>query len=111
MSINIRYPNITGTSDKEQITQIKSYLLQLVEQLNYALNTLGSGDAETTNDSQGGSQSNIALEILLKDKFDWIYYRLSQLADIQAPVVGVDYFTEEDKAQIVNEVLAALKEE
>lgn len=111
MSINIRYPNITGTSDKEQITQIKSYLHQLVEQLNYVLNTLGSGDAETTNESQSGSQSNIELESFLAEKFAWINYRLNQLSDIQAPEVGVDYFTEEDKEQIVQEVLAALKEE
>lgn len=111
MSINIRYPNITGTSDKEQITQIKSYLHQLVEQLNYVLNTLGAGDAETTNESQSGSQSNIELEAFLAEKFAWINYRLNQLSDIQAPEVGVDYFTEEDKAQIVQEVLAALKEE
>jgi hypothetical protein len=44
MSVNIRYPNITGQSEREQITQIKSYLHQLVEQLNYALPTIGSGD-------------------------------------------------------------------
>ena len=44
MSINIRYPNITGNSDREQIAQVRSYLHQLVEQLNYALSTLGSGD-------------------------------------------------------------------
>lgn len=45
MSINIRYPNISGFTEREQITQIKSYLHQLVEQLNYALPNIGSGDS------------------------------------------------------------------
>lgn len=40
MSVNLRYPNITGKSEKEQITQIKSYLHQLVDHMNYALPTL-----------------------------------------------------------------------
>ena len=45
MNINIRYPNISGTTEREQITQIKSYLRQLVEQLNWALPTHGAGDS------------------------------------------------------------------
>lgn len=45
MSINIRFPNITANTEKEQIAQIKSYLHQLVEQLNYALPNLGAGGA------------------------------------------------------------------
>lgn len=37
MNLNLRYPNITGLSEKEQLAQIKSFLHQLVDQLNYAL--------------------------------------------------------------------------
>ena len=44
MSVNIRYPNITASSEREQIGQIRSYLHQLVDQLNYALPNAGSGD-------------------------------------------------------------------
>ena len=44
MSINIRYPNITASNEKEQIAQIRSYLHQLVNQLNYELPNIGSGD-------------------------------------------------------------------
>ena len=55
MSLNLRYPNITGLSEKEQITQIKSYLYQLVEQLNNTLSTLDSGD--------GSSQNNLTTEV------------------------------------------------
>lgn len=47
MSMDIRYPNITATDEAGQIRQMRSYLHQLVEQLNWALNTV-----ET---AQGGS--------------------------------------------------------
>lgn len=40
MSIDIRLPNINGKSDREQLVQIRSYLYQLAEQLQFALNTL-----------------------------------------------------------------------
>lgn len=46
MSVNLRYPNITAGTPQEQISQIKSYLHQLVEQLNYALPS-ASGTSET----------------------------------------------------------------
>ena len=39
MSIDLRYPNITGKTEAEQMAQVRSYLHQLVEQLNWALNT------------------------------------------------------------------------
>ena len=37
MTPQIRYPNITGRTPEEQIAQLKSYLYQLVDQLNYML--------------------------------------------------------------------------
>lgn len=49
MTIDIRYPNITGKTEAEQLLQMKSYMHQLVEQLNWALNTVES--------AQGGSAS------------------------------------------------------
>lgn len=43
MSFDISLPNITATSEKEKIEQIRSYLFQLVEQLKWALNSIESG--------------------------------------------------------------------
>lgn len=37
MNTELRLPNITGGSDREQIAQIRSYLYQLVPELQYAL--------------------------------------------------------------------------
>lgn len=45
MSTNIRFPNITAATPAEQINQIKSYLHQLVQQLNWALSNLETSPA------------------------------------------------------------------
>lgn len=37
---HLRLPNITASSETEQLQQIKSYLYQLVQELNWALATL-----------------------------------------------------------------------
>lgn len=47
MSYNIRFPNITGKTEAEQLIQVKSYLHQLVEQLNWALSTIEAGGSST----------------------------------------------------------------
>lgn len=47
---DIRLPNITGDADaKTQVAQMRSYLYQMVEQLNWALTTLDSGKAAVEN--------------------------------------------------------------
>ena len=38
--MGLRYPNITGEDPRKQLEQMKSYLFQLVDQLNYALEQL-----------------------------------------------------------------------
>jgi hypothetical protein len=42
MGTELRYPNITGTNEREMMVQMKSYLYQLVDQLQYALNNIGA---------------------------------------------------------------------
>lgn len=38
--MNLQYPSITATTPQGQVEQLKSYLYQLVDQLNYQLNQL-----------------------------------------------------------------------
>ena len=38
--IHIRLPNITGKTEAQQLEQMKNYLFQLAQELNYALSTL-----------------------------------------------------------------------
>lgn len=49
MGFDLRKPNINGPTDKEQIAQIKSYLYQMVEQLQFIIDTLD-------NQSKGGTK-------------------------------------------------------
>jgi hypothetical protein len=42
---NIRLPNITAATEREQLLQVKSYLHQLVQELNWALSTIESGNS------------------------------------------------------------------
>jgi hypothetical protein len=45
MGTELRYPNITGVSERDQLVQMKSYLHQLVDQLQYALNNVGASSS------------------------------------------------------------------
>ena len=42
--INIRLPNITANTEQGQLLQVKSYLHQLVQELNWALTSIESGN-------------------------------------------------------------------
>lgn len=80
MSFNIRIPNLTASNPTEQIRQLHSYLFQMAEQLNWALNTI-----ETPNDTssaikfeQGGEISQREAE----DTFNSIKALIIKSADI-----------------------------
>lgn len=45
--MDFRYPNITGKSEKEQLEQMKRFLRQLVDQLNYAFSVIGTEEDTT----------------------------------------------------------------
>ena len=107
MSVNIRYPNITGLSDKEQITQIKSYLHQLVEQLNYELTTLGSADGSaTTTDVQGEDISYYELRSLIVQQLQEVKTLFDQLED----KMEAGYVKDEELPEAVNAALEQAKE-
>ena len=59
MSIDIRLPNITAPTTEGQMAQMQSYMHQLVEQLNWALNTVSN--------AQSGDASNIVIDKQGKD--------------------------------------------
>lgn len=46
--INIRLPNITAQTEREQLMQVKSYLHQLVGELNWALSSVASGGSNSS---------------------------------------------------------------
>lgn len=80
MSVNIRYPNITGRTEKEQLNQIKSYLHQLVEHLNIALPNLGSGSGTTQSvEVQGSEMSYYELRSLIIQELNEVQKMVDQL--------------------------------
>ena len=62
--INIRLPNITAPTEKEQLIQVKSYLHQLVGELNWAFSSIESGNSNTAakKSSSGGSVTHEELK-------------------------------------------------
>lgn len=55
MSIDIRLPNITAKDEAGQLLQVKSYLYQLVNQLNFALSAIESGSERSKIPANGAS--------------------------------------------------------
>lgn len=63
MRLNIRYPNITGTTEREQLMQMKNYLWQLVENLNYEFGDIGKKETKETKqtvDPPPGKQTTVS---------------------------------------------------
>lgn len=56
--IDIRLPNITATDPASQMSEVRSYLYQMVEQLNWALNTLDTGSVTANGNTAVISNSN-----------------------------------------------------
>ena len=77
MSMNIRYPNITSRLEGEQIAQIKSYLHQLVDQLNYILPTISSGDGSTQ-----AASTNSNEELSYYELRSFLLYKIQKLEDV-----------------------------
>jgi hypothetical protein len=44
---NFRYPSINGSTEREQLAQIKSFLHQLVDNLNYSFSVIVDGKKES----------------------------------------------------------------
>ena len=81
MNINLRYPSITAASEREQLAQVKSYLIQLVDDLNYALSTLNKVEAPkqtNTSEAQNGKRSYVLTE---DDKKEIVQAVLDALAE------------------------------
>ena len=53
--INLRLPQINGATDKERIEQMKSYLIYLVNELQWALNNIDASNG--TNPASNNSNA------------------------------------------------------
>jgi hypothetical protein len=104
LSTNIRYPNITGLSEKEQLNQVKSYLHQLVDQLNYTLPNLG-GSGQTY-EVQGEQVSYYELRSLITQQLQEVQGLFDQLSQ----KMESEYVKDDEVAQLIGTALTDAKE-
>lgn len=87
MGFDFRFPTITGQSEREQLSQFKSYMHQLVEQLNWAFNNIdtsssnsvvyapnGTGQAMTKSEDAGATFNAIKPLIIKSADIVSAYY-------------------------------------
>jgi flagellar hook protein FlgE len=86
--MNLRYPNITALSEKEQLAQIKSFLHQLVDQLNYALPNAGDGASAKTYEVQGEEMSYFELRSLIIQEMQNLDALFNKLSGTYVPTSG-----------------------
>lgn len=79
---NLRYPNIQGKTEAEQLIQVKSYLHQLVEELNWALNTVESAQTGNTTPAVVYQQRQPATVQEAEETFNSIKALIIKSADI-----------------------------
>ena len=70
--MDFRYPNITATTEAGQLEQLKTYLFQLTNQLNYAIKTTEDTDTSITPlQASSGGEQGVSKED--KEKADTFY--------------------------------------
>lgn len=79
---NLRYPNIQGKTQAEQMNQVKGYLHQLVDQLNWALNTVETAQSGNVTPAVRMKQSEALSPKEAEATFDSIKALIIKSADI-----------------------------
>ncbi len=84
MSINLRFPNINAASEAEQLVQVRSYLHQLVSELNWALSALESGNSNAA----AGMKTTASQDAVSKKELATSYNELKALIVKSADTVS-----------------------
>lgn len=79
---DIRYPNITGATEAAQLLQVKSYLHQLVDQLNMTLQDMGGGGGSTQVTAGPTADSKAVADKEAQSTFNAIKSLIIKSADI-----------------------------
>ena len=117
MSIDIRFPNITATTEAGKLQQMQSYMHQLVEQLNWALNTVESAQAGNATPAVVYQQREPATAQEAEDTFNSIKALIIKSTDIvkaYETTIFSDfngkYFAESDFGTYIEETNKQVKE-
>ena len=82
MSIDFRFPNITAKDEAGQLIQMRSYLHQLVEQLNYAMKTVESGSSSAVSYQNKATPAAVGEDAKAQATFNSIKSLIIKSADI-----------------------------
>lgn len=104
MSMNFRYPNITSAKEREQLNQIKSYLHQLVDQLNVMQAT--GGTSSQSYEVQGEQVSYYELRSLIIQELQ----QVKTLFDELSAKMESEYVSDEELPQAIETALTEAKE-
>lgn len=74
MRVDLRFPKITEATEREQLAQVKSYLYQLVEQLQWAFNNIDMSTTEKNSAKNQGAPADVDF-VVEQGKSDIWYYR------------------------------------
>ncbi len=96
--MNLQYPNITGKDSREQLEQIRSYLFQLVQQLNIESGGTAANSPRTLQDAgkYGGSSATVQEGSSPKSTFTQIKSLIIKSAEI------VDAYYEEFNRKLLS---------
>lgn len=100
MPLDIRLPNIDSNTVAGQIAQMRSYMYQMVEQLNWALSTLETGTQEAVATVLKSSSANSPDPDKALSTFNSIKSLIIKSADI------IDAYSEEIKTNLSGEYVA-----
>ena len=82
MGIDLRLPNITASTTEGQIAQVRSYLTQLTEQLNFAFNSISNGETMSSYKASQVEASGASKEEQAKNTFSELKSLIIKSADI-----------------------------
>ena len=82
MSIDFRFPNITAKDEAGQLIQMKSYLHQLVQDLNYAMKTVDGGSSGAVSYQNKAGAAGSSEDAKAKATFNDIKGLIIKSADI-----------------------------
>lgn len=100
MGIELRLPQINGKTDREQLAQIKSYLYQMAQQLQWALNNVSASSGNVVVQQVAGNTVALPAEASAQTTFNAIKSMIIKSADI------VNAYSEEIRRRLDGEYVA-----
>ena len=99
MGFELRLPQINGKTDREQLAQVKSYLYQMAQQLQWALNNMSPSAGNVVQQAAGNTVA-LPAEASAQTTFNAIKSMIIKSADI------VNAYSEEISRRLDGEYVA-----